>query len=201
MIDYILPVQQEVKSGESIMSPIHNGKGMIVIGYQGIGKSTLASKRDGIIDLESSNFKIDGERDENWYIIYCRIAVSLACQGYIVLISSHECVRSELRKYNPNNPKDKYTVVIICPHYALEDQWIQRLHNRYIQDRSDKNYAAWKDAETHFADSIQSMTRDVVFSIILLDSMDYDLGGLIMSLYRASQPKAHFSQRIREEGC
>lgn len=163
-----------------------NNKGMIVIGYQGIGKSTVASKLDGVIDLESSNFKINGERDENWHIIYCRIAVSLAKQGYIVLISSHECVRLELRKYNP---EDKYTVVIICPHYNLEDRWIRRLYDRYIQDPSNKNLAAWKDAEAHFVDSIQSMTKDIVFSTILLNSMDYDLGGLIVSLYRASQPK------------
>ncbi len=163
-----------------------NKKGMIVIGYQGIGKSTTASKRDGVIDLESSNFKVNGERDENWYIVYCRIAVSLACQGYIVLISSHECVRSELQKHNP---EDKYIVVLICPHYILKDQWIHRLHDRYIHDPSNKNYAAWKDAEAHFVDSIKSMTQDVAFSIILLNSMDYDLGGLIMSLYRANQSK------------
>ncbi len=168
------------------MSLIYNSKGMIVIGYQGIGKSTVASKRDGIVDLESSSFKVDGERNENWYIIYCRIAVSLARQGYIVLISSHECVRSELRKYDP---EDKYTVVVICPHYTLMDQWIQRLYNRYIQDRSTKNYAAWKDAEAHFMESIQSLTQGVVFSIIFLNSMDYDLGSLITSLYRASQSK------------
>ena len=198
MINYIPPVQQEVKLGESIMSRIRNEKGMIVIGYQGIGKSTVASKQYGIIDLESSNFKVDGERDENWYIIYCRIAVSLARQGYIVLISSHECVRSELRKYEDEG---EYTVVVICPHYMLKDQWIQRLYNRYIQDRSTKNYAAWKDAEAHFLDSIQSMAQNVVFSIIFLNSMDYDLSGLIMSLYRASQSKARFSQRIQEEGC
>lgn len=198
MISYIPPVQQEVKLGEPIMSLFRNCKGMIVIGYQGIGKSTCASKRDGIIDLESSNFKIDGERDENWYIVYCRIAVSLARQGYIVLISSHEYVRSELRKYDP---EDKYTVVVICPHYTLKDQWIQRLHNRYIQDRSDKNYAAWKNAEDHFIDSVQSMTQGVVFSIIFLNSMDYDLCGIIMSLYRANQSKYNLAPRIREEGC
>lgn len=180
------------------MSLIHNNKGMIVIGYQGIGKTTCASKRDGVIDLESSNFKVDGERDENWYIIYCRIAVSLARQGYIVLISSHECVRSELRKYNPDG---KYSVVIICPHYTLKDQWIQPLHDRYIQDRSGENYIAWRDAEDHFIDSVQSITQDVVFSIIFLDSMDYDLGGLIMSLYRANQSKYGLAPRIREEGC
>ena len=198
MIDYIPPVQQEVKPGESIMSLIRNNKGMIVIGYQGIGKTTCASKRDGIIDLESSHFKIDGERDENWYVIYCRIAVSLARQGYIVLISSHECIRSELRKYEDEG---EYTVIVICPHYKLKDQWIRRLYNRYIQDRSTENYAAWKDAEAHFFDSIQSMTQGVVFSIIFLNSMDYDLGGLIMSLYRASRSKTHLASRILEEGC
>lgn len=172
------------------------GKGMIVVGYQGIGKSTCASKMPGFIDLESSNFKIDGERDKNWYIIYCRIAVSLARQGYIVLISSHECVRSELRDYDP---EDKYTVVVICPHYTLREQWVQRLFDRYTQDQSSKNYAAWKNAEAHFIDSIQSMTQGVTFSIIFLNSMDYDLGNLIMSLHRANQPKRHISSRIRAE--
>ena len=180
------------------MSASNRAKGMIVIGYQGIGKSTCASKMDGIIDLESSNFKIDGERDENWHIIYCRIAVSLARQGYIVMVSSHECVRSELQKYDPD---DKYTVVMICPHYTLKDRWIQRLYSRYIQDFSDKNYVAWKYAESHFTESIQSMSQGVVFSIIFLNSMDYDLGGLIRSLYRASNFKAHPASQIREEGC
>ena len=174
-----------------------NRKGMIVVGYQGIGKSTCASKTAGVIDLESSNFKINGERDENWHIIYCRIAVSLARQGYIVLISSHDCVRKELRAYDT---EDKYTVIIICPHYLLKDEWIQRLHSRYIQDKSDKNYAAWKDAEAHFIDSVQSMTQGAVFSIIFLNSMDYDLSSLIMSLYRANQSQNYFTHD-RVEGC
>ena len=175
------------------MNMSRNTKGMIVIGYQGIGKSTCASKTRGIIDLESSNFKIDGERDENWYVVYCRIAVSLARQGYIVMVSSHECVRSELHKYDPEN---KYTVVMICPHYTLKDRWMQRLYNRYIQEPTEKNYAAWKNADAHFVDSILSMTQGVVFSTIFLNSMDYDLGKLVMSLYRADQPKPHVSQRV-----
>lgn len=177
------------------MSISRNTKGMIVIGYQGIGKSTCASEMHGIIDLESSNFKIDGERDENWYVVYCRIAVSLARQGYIVMVSSHEHVRSELRQYDP---EDKYTVVVICPHYTMKDRWIQRLYNRYVREPSDKNYAAWKEAEAHFIDSIQSMTQGVVFSTIFLNSMDYDLGKLVMSLHRVTQPKQYISQRIQE---
>jgi len=45
------------------------------------------------------------------------------------------------------------------------------------------------------------MSQDVVFSIIFLNSMDYDLGGLIRSLYRASNFKAHPASQIREKGC
>ena len=34
---------------------------MIIIGYQGVGKSTLANKDDKFIDLESSSFWVKGE--------------------------------------------------------------------------------------------------------------------------------------------
>lgn len=189
MTNYIPPVQLEVKPGESLRSLICKDKGMIVIGYREIGKSACASKMNSIIDLDCNNFRIDGECDVTWYIIYCRIAVSLARQGYIVLISSQECVISELRKYDP---EDKYTVTIICPHYTLKDQWIQRARDCYMQDRSEKNYAKWKDTEDDFIDSIKSMTQDPVFSIIFLNSMDYDLYSIIMYLYRANQSEAHF---------
>ena len=33
---------------------------MIVIGYQGVGKSSLAQRIPKVVDLESSNFRIDG---------------------------------------------------------------------------------------------------------------------------------------------
>lgn len=56
---------------------------MIFIGYQGIGKSTLAGY-NRYIDLESGNFWINGKRDENWYIPYCNIAEHLSEQGYRV---------------------------------------------------------------------------------------------------------------------
>ena len=47
-------------------------KGLIVIGYQGIGKSSIGGKYN-CIDLESSNFYIDDKRDNDWYKIYCNI--------------------------------------------------------------------------------------------------------------------------------
>lgn len=54
-------------------------KGFIVVGYQGIGKSTLANSGNGkYIDLESSNFFVDNNRASNWATIYANIAESLA---------------------------------------------------------------------------------------------------------------------------
>ena len=90
---------------------------MIIIGYQGIGKSTLAKNDLRYIDLESSNFFVNGKRDENWYIIYCSIAEHLSQQGYRVFVSSHEVVRKQLE-----NSKEK---VYVChPRLDLKDLWI-----------------------------------------------------------------------------
>lgn len=69
---------------------------MIITGYQGIGKSTLAKTNDKIIDLESScfwkydlyDFEKKGEktRPDDWYVYYCQMAQYLSKQGYIVLV-------------------------------------------------------------------------------------------------------------------
>ena len=53
---------------------------MIVIGYQGIGKSTLVKECNSYIDFESSNFKINGERPEGWEQMYCEAALDLSRQ-------------------------------------------------------------------------------------------------------------------------
>ena len=64
---------------------------MIVIGYQGIGKSTISHASKGnFIDLESGNFWVDGKRDPEWFKPYCQIALHLHKQGYVVFTSSHE---------------------------------------------------------------------------------------------------------------
>ena len=62
--------------------------GKVVVGYQGIGKSTLAFHNNRVIDLESSHFFVGNERVDDWYIPYCNIARALCRQGYIVCIST-----------------------------------------------------------------------------------------------------------------
>ena len=41
---------------------------MVVVGYQGIGKSTLAAKDKDFIDLESGSFFVNGDRSYNLWI-------------------------------------------------------------------------------------------------------------------------------------
>lgn len=40
---------------------------MIIIGYQGIGKSSVAKEDYKYIDLESSNFWVDGNRPNDYW--------------------------------------------------------------------------------------------------------------------------------------
>ena len=158
-------------------------RGLIIIGYQGIGKSSFASCGNKTIDLESSNFKIDGERDDNWYVIYCRIAVSLAKQGYIVFTSSHRVVVEEFTKYG--NLDDDYTIVIVAPHHGLEDQWVKKLHQRWIADKeNEKNYIAYKDAKENFQKEICWLSSQNELPYIPIKAMYYSFSKIVEGLCR-----------------
>ena len=124
---------------------------MIIIGYQGIGKSTLGGKC-GCIDLESSSFYITGERDPNWYEVYCKIAESLSRQGYVVFVSSHKEVQDRLEK-------SKEYICAIYPDKPLKELWIDKLKARYEKDKSRKNLAAYRNAEQRFDYSIEQLSN------------------------------------------
>lgn len=70
---------------------------MIIIGYQGIGKSSLVKEDKQFIDLESSNFKIGGKRPDGWEQMYCETALDLSRQGHVVFTASHKCIRDYLK--------------------------------------------------------------------------------------------------------
>lgn len=143
---------------------------MIIVGYQGIGKSTCTETHSNVIDLESSNFFVDGKRDENWYKIYINIAEHLSNQGNVVFISSHKIVREELNKRNIN-------FYVICPSLNLKDKWIAKLKERYDRESSDKNYKAWKNAENYYEDNIKDLLSEK--QTITIDYMHYGLWELI----------------------
>lgn len=146
---------------------------MIVIGYQGIGKSTLAKKDRKYLDLESSNFWVDGKRDENWYKVYCKQAINFSKQGYIVFTSSHQVVRDYFKEI-----KDKEIIIIVYPSLELKDKWIGKLKDRYKESQLDKDYKAWKNAEDRYEENIKELFNDGFF-IMPIKEIDYNLEDLI----------------------
>ena len=146
---------------------------MIIIGYQGIGKSTLAGK-DNCIDLESGNFWVDGKRAEDWYIPYCQIANHLSEQGYTVFVSSHEFVRNELKK-------SKEGVAVICPSVELRDEWVAKLEERYNHTGLKKDYKAWKNAEERYEENILEIVDDD-FATFYIRGMNYNLKLIVLGL-------------------
>lgn len=143
---------------------------MIFIGYQGIGKSTLAGY-NRYIDLESGNFWINGKRDENWYIPYCNIAEHLSGQGYRVFTSSHKVVRNCLSTL-------KEDCFVVYPALHLKDEWIAKLKSRYENSKLDKDYKAYMNAVDRYEDNIKEIANSR-FNCIQIDSMDYNLDELI----------------------
>lgn len=143
---------------------------MIVIGYQGIGKSTLAGRDNKFIDLESGNFWIDGKRADDWYKPYCKIAEHLSQQGYIVFTSSHEVVRKQLENSSE-------IVIAVYPSLELKDKWIDKLEKRYEKSGLEKDYKALMNAKDRYEENIieiDEFCKDSMYRLVLT-GMDYDL--------------------------
>ena len=147
-------------------------KGAIIVGYQGIGKSTLAKNGNGYIDLESGNFWIGGRRAEEWYIPYCNIAINLAEQGYKVFVSSHQVVRDYLASVPKLEPIDLYCCF---PSYTLKNLWIDKLHKRYKDTGLWKDYKAWQNALERYDENIKELHQSKGFIPIVINDIHYSL--------------------------
>ena len=148
---------------------------MIVIGYQGIGKSTLAGRNNKFIDLESGNFWIDGKRADDWYKPYCKIAEHLSQQGYIVFTSSHEVVRKQLEDSNE-------IVVLVYPSINLKHEWISKLDYRYQMSGLEKDYKALMNAKDRYIENIQELEASNIKHKMALIKMNYDLEAALINL-------------------
>lgn len=142
---------------------------MIYVGYQGIGKSSISGKNN-CIDLESSNFWVDGERVNDWYKIYVNVAEHLSNQGYKVFMSSHKNVREELNKR-------KIEFKVIMPSIFLKEQWIKRLQQRYDKSQLYKDYKALRSAKEYYEENIEDLLQEN--HIIQIQDINYDLNNLI----------------------
>lgn len=146
---------------------------MIVIGYQGIGKSSLSKVNNKYIDLESGNFWVNGKRADDWYIPYCNIAQDLSSQGHVVFTSSHDVVR----KCFIENLDRTEKVIVVAPSEELKEQWIEKLKQRYESTGLEKDYKAYMNAVDRYSENICELLSDsksLDGSIIITD-MNYDL--------------------------
>lgn len=169
---------------------------MIITGYQGIGKSTLASKNDKIIDLESGCFwktndfvnldtaqehpdytieDVERSRPKDWYIYYCQMAEHLSKQGYIVFVSCHPVVREYLSQ------KSTEPFCAIFPAKKIKYAWLDRLSKRYNASKLEKDLRALRQAENSYDTDISRLCFecqhdvDYYHNFVMIDDIDYDL--------------------------
>ena len=146
---------------------------MIIIGFQGIGKSTLARLASNVIDLESGCFWNRNYRHTDWYVYYCQIALDLSAQGNVVFTSSHQDVRYQFYRMEPHDD-----IAVCYPSLELKEFWIEKLQNRYERTKLLKDEKAWARASLCYEADITELMASP-FDKIEIDSMFYDLHQLI----------------------
>lgn len=133
---------------------------MIIIGFPGIGKSSVTRAYDGdtnttsYIDLESSNFV----KDDNWAKEYCCLAIDLDLQGYNVFVSSHRAVREYLAEKQDLFPD----IIEVFPSKELKIDWLNRLESRYMKCKTAKNERALNYMRNNFDDAVDEMEHDAI---------------------------------------
>ncbi len=151
---------------------------MIIVGYQGIGKSSVSGAYNNCIDLESSNFWHECRRPDDWYIYYCKIAIDLSKQGFTVFTSSHKEVRDYLLHFT-----DQTGIVCVFPSVSLKDKWIKRLRDRYANDQSEKNFKALANAEDRYEANVTEML-DSGHLYYEIDDADFEHGYDLMKVVK-----------------
>lgn len=157
---------------------------MIIFGYQGIGKSSLANSPAGAlyIDLESSMFRtpMHPERSEDWFQAYGNIVCDLDKQGKFVFSACHQ----QIRDYIASEKDLKGVVAAICyPSLELREEWLYRLRQRWMDTQLPKDRAALDFAEASYSSSIKTLDKDTDYDHIILNNMNYNLMNILISYY------------------
>lgn len=154
---------------------------MIIMGYQGIGKSTLCKEREYAIDLESSCFRVGNKRPDNWEVYYVNVAKDLSDQGFTVFISSHKEIRTELIER-------EIPFAAIVPSLDLKKEWTDRLWSRYVISKKDKDYRAYLNTKACYSKNIEDIINQVSIVkknlVYTISDMNYSLEEIVDDIYR-----------------
>ena len=125
---------------------------MIIFGYPGIGKTTIAKDDYRFIDLDSGDILIHGKyfRKKNWEETYCNVAMMLSKQGYFVFVSTHPKVIS----YIMRNTKD---VCACYPDVSLRKEWVGALYERYLDRPCRQTHNAWHRANVNYEKDVREL--------------------------------------------
>ena len=165
---------------------------MIIIGYQGIGKSSLTERRvrefthgvidnvhypaDVYIDLESSQrYAEDGTYPEEWYKFYCNTAIHLSNIGFTVFTSTHPVVREYFKEITHG---DHQCIYVCYPSLDLKEQWVDKLRERYNISKLPKDLRAYAHAKDNYEENIRVL-EESGFNKIVINDIDYDLESVI----------------------
>lgn len=159
---------------------------MIVLGFCGIGKSTLVYRNisdnlNHYVDLDYTDFK--NVENDFWVKSYVKCATRLHNQGKIVLISAHEDVQKEV--ITTLNSED---YVIISPSKDLlygmcSLRKIKNYNNPYLNEmqKNDNLDMINHIVETHYWE-IESVVKLYNMNCIELTSSKYELIELIKKI-------------------
>ena len=174
--------------------------GVIVCGYPGIGKSTVAKDIPNVIDLESSIFYEEDEktRPENWAYFYVKMAIDLALNGNDVFLSCHENVREQLslQYFNLYGEERSYVApLVIIPAIELKKEWENRLLDRYFISLKNKDKKAYDFHVNEFETSVNKLISDNLrlLPTIFIRDINYDLRNLIYNYLINSEDKYNCS--------
>lgn len=165
-------------------------KGLIIIGYLGIGKTEFSKATHRTVDLESSCFYVNNERAENWHVPYCQLAMSIANQGQIVFVSSHPEVIDTLYHTLPMG-ENVGGIAILCPQLYLRSDWGRRLHDRYEKTKLEKDARALEHVDNSFGEDI-AMLANAPFPVYQIADMKYDLWNYV-DLIESCYTREHFN--------
>lgn len=151
---------------------------MILIGYPAIGKSTLSSKRIDVIDLDSSFFCYNDKlRPNNWWEIYCNLAIYLSKQNYKVFISSHFAVRGYMSYKQEVDPS--LEIYAIVPSLELKDEWIKKLKDRY----DETHLEFYNNAIENYDSQIKRTTDMLPNNTYTISNINYDLSYIVSNIH------------------
>lgn len=157
-------------------------KGLIICGYPGVGKSSVAGWKN-CVDLESSYFSHDDmgySLDSNaWVPRYCEVAMDLARQGFTVLCSTHTDVINYFENLSLSLPEQVGRIVIFYPRLWMKGRWIEKLKKRYQDNPSEKNRRAYEHALRYFDNDLEFLGA-ASLPCFRPKSMEYDFKKYIL---------------------